>query len=80
MLPDVHERVFDILENHNLKELLVRGHNAERCRTLKSLGANLVVSENLEASLGLAREALILRFRHEHYAGVEREDPDQAQV
>jgi monovalent cation:proton antiporter-2 (CPA2) family protein len=63
--------------------ILVRGHNAEQCRTLRKLGASLVVSENLEASLELAREALIrdkgdadeietliLRFRDEHYAGV----------
>ena len=68
--------------------ILVRGHNAEQCRTLRKLGASLVVSENLEASLELAREALIrddgdaleaehliLRFRDEHYAGVENEKP-----
>ena len=68
--------------------ILVRGHNAEQCRTLRKLGASLVVSENLEASLELAREALIsddgdaleaehliLRFRDEHYAGVDGEKP-----
>jgi len=66
--------------------ILVRGHNAEQCRTLQKLGASLVVSENLEASLELAREALIrdegdaaevesiiLHFRDAHYAGVEGE-------
>ena len=71
--------------------ILVRGHNAEQCRTLRKLGASLVVSENLEASLELAREALIrdegdaavietliLRFRDEHYAGVEGEKPEKA--
>ncbi len=67
--------------------ILVRGHNAEQCRTLRKLGASLVVSENLEASLELAREALlrdesdadeaeslILRFRDEHYSGIEGEN------
>ena len=70
--------------------ILVRGHSADQCRTLRKLGASLVVSENLEASLELAREALlrdhsdadeadslILRFRHEHYSNVEQDDPDQ---
>jgi len=68
--------------------VLVRGHNSEQCRTLQKLGASLVVSENLEASLELAREALlrddgdanhaeslILRFRDEHYADIKREEP-----
>jgi voltage-gated potassium channel Kch len=63
------------------KLVIVRGHNAEQCRTLQKLGASLVVSENLEASLELAREALlrdhsdadeaeslILRFRDEPYS------------
>lgn len=64
--------------------ILVRGHNSEQCRTLRKLGASLVVSENLEASLELAREALIhddgnvaeadnliLRFRDAHYTSIE---------
>jgi len=64
--------------------ILVRGHNADQCRTLRKLGASLVVSENLEASLELAREALIrddgnaaeaesliLRFRDKQYAKIE---------
>jgi voltage-gated potassium channel Kch len=67
---------------------LARGHNSEQCRTLRKLGASLVVSENLEASLELAREALIYdegdaadaetlnrRFRDEHYADDEGEAP-----
>lgn len=67
--------------------VLVRGHNSEQCQTLRKLGASLVVSENLEASLELAREALIrddgdadqaedliLRFRDEHYDDVKRKD------
>ena len=70
--------------------MIVRGHNAEQCRTLRKLGASLVVSENLEASPVLAREALlcdhgdadeaeslILRFRDEHYANVEDDDSNQ---
>jgi voltage-gated potassium channel Kch len=70
--------------------ILVREHNADQCRTLRKLGADVVVSENLEASLELAREALlrdhsdadaaeslILRFRDEHYSGVEDDDSDQ---
>jgi len=70
--------------------ILVRGHNAEQCRTLRKLGASLVVSENLEASLELAREALLqddgdpdeaemllLRFRDDHYAHVEDEKPEE---
>jgi monovalent cation:proton antiporter-2 (CPA2) family protein len=69
--------------------ILVRGHNAEQCQKLQKLGASLVVSENLEASLELAREALvhddgdateaetlILQFRDEHYAGDGDGKPD----
>lgn len=69
--------------------VLVRGHNAEQCRTLRKLGASLVVSENLEASLELAREAmilddgdvdhaetLILRFRDAHYDSIEGKEPE----
>ena len=64
--------------------ILARGHDSLQCRTLRKLGASLVVSENLEASLELAREALIrsdsdadkvekmiLSFRDSHYAAVE---------
>jgi monovalent cation:proton antiporter-2 (CPA2) family protein len=71
--------------------ILVRGHNAEQCRKLRKLGASLVVSENLEASLELARGALIrddgdaeeaelllLRFRDDHYAHAEDEKPKEA--
>jgi len=63
--------------------ILARGHNANQCRMLRQLGAALAVSENLEASLELAREALtfdggdiggtetlLRRFRREHYANV----------
>ena len=70
--------------------ILVRGHNAKQCQTLRNLGASLVVSENLEASLQLAREAmirddgnadkaeqLVLRFRDNHYAHVRNEKPEK---
>jgi monovalent cation:proton antiporter-2 (CPA2) family protein len=68
--------------------ILARGHDSLQCRTLHKLGASLVVSENLEASLELAREALIrsdsdadkvekmiLSFRDSHYAAVEGRKP-----
>lgn len=61
--------------------ILARGNTAEQCRRLRELGAGFVVSENLEASLELAREALIRdegdvaaaetllrRFRQDYYA------------
>jgi monovalent cation:proton antiporter-2 (CPA2) family protein len=64
--------------------ILARGHDAEQCRVLQQLGAGRVVSENLEASLDLAREALfyelgdsrqaevLLRhFRERYYADVQ---------
>ena len=38
--------------------ILARGEDANQCRMLRQLGAALAVSENLEASLELAREAL----------------------
>ena len=66
--------------------MLVRGHDADHCRTLRKLGARIAVSETLEASLELAREvlihddsdtasveALLRRFRQEHY-----KNPDAA--
>ncbi|MBT8099111.1 MAG: hypothetical protein KJO82_05145, partial [Gammaproteobacteria bacterium] len=36
-----------------------RGHSAEQCRALRQLGASMAISETLEASLDLAREALV---------------------
>jgi monovalent cation:proton antiporter-2 (CPA2) family protein len=38
--------------------IFVRGHDLQQCRHLKQLGATLAVSENVEASLELARIAL----------------------
>lgn len=71
--------------------ILARGHNANQCRMLRQLGAALAVSENLEASLELAREALtfdggdidstetlLRRFRREHYASVAKGASDGA--
>ncbi len=63
--------------------ILARGHNSDQCRTLLRLGAALALSENLEASLELARKALIhehgdvdraeellRRFRQDYYASI----------
>ncbi|UCG72553.1 MAG: cation:proton antiporter [Chromatiales bacterium] len=60
--------------------ILARGHNASQCQALRQLGARLAISENLEASLDLAREALVhelvgadqteallRRFREDYY-------------
>ncbi len=73
--------------------VLVRGHDSEQCRTLRKLGASLVVSENLEASLELAREALIrddsdadtaekliLGFRDTHYAGFKKRNKEKGRT
>lgn len=61
--------------------ILARGHDASQCQALRKLGASLAISENLEASLDLAREALLhelvgadqteellRRFRADYYA------------
>ena len=61
--------------------ILARGHNASQCQALRQLGARLAISENLGASLSLARkalahenidtdqtEALLRRFREDYYA------------
>lgn len=40
--------------------IFARGENGEQCRVLCELGATFAVAENLEASLELAREALLL--------------------
>jgi monovalent cation:proton antiporter-2 (CPA2) family protein len=39
-------------------DILARGHDLERCQRLQAQGARLAVSENLEASIALARAAL----------------------
>jgi monovalent cation:proton antiporter-2 (CPA2) family protein len=45
-------------ENFPQLVVLARGHNSERCETLKTLGADVAVSETLETSIELARVAL----------------------
>lgn len=50
--------------------ILARGHDADQCRVLQQLGAGRVVSENLEASLDLAREALSHELGDDHDAEV----------
>lgn len=63
--------------------IFARGHDAVQCRRLRRLGANLAISENLEASLELARatlirdgddavqaEKMLQRFREDYYADV----------
>jgi len=55
----VAEQVVSLL-HHTFPDLnvLARGHDLERCRTLYEEGAWLAVSENLEASIALAHAAL----------------------
>lgn len=73
--------------------ILARGEDSDQCRRLRELGATLAVSENLEASLELAREALVLgggdvndtekllrSFRKAYYASVTAETPERAEL
>ena len=72
-------------EAHPHLEILARGHDATQCRRLRNLGATVAVSENLEASVELARavllhegisasrgETLLRDFRNEYYADVDK--------
>jgi monovalent cation:proton antiporter-2 (CPA2) family protein len=82
---DASERIVTTLrETHPHIEILARGHDATQCRRLRDLGATVAVSENLEASVELAREALLHEgvaaergeallqaFRAEYYADVD---------
>jgi monovalent cation:proton antiporter-2 (CPA2) family protein len=67
-------------------DILARGHDLKNCQSLRVQGAGLVVSENLEASVALARAALakvqpdepanskaIDQFRNAYYYGAEAE-------
>jgi voltage-gated potassium channel Kch len=45
-------------QTHPQMNIFVRGHSLEQCRSLRRLGASAAVSENVEASLELARIAL----------------------
>jgi voltage-gated potassium channel Kch len=77
--------VTTLREAHPHIEILARGHDASQCRRLRELGATVAVSENLEASVELARaalhhegvdesrgEALLRDFRDEYYADVDK--------
>jgi monovalent cation:proton antiporter-2 (CPA2) family protein len=65
-------------------KIYARGHNLIQCRELRKLGASEVISENIEASLELARmalsnlgfsekksEALLREFRQTYYSQVD---------
>ncbi len=75
--------VVSLRQEHPGLAVMARGHNLEQCRALRQLGARVVVSENIEASLKLAEEALIRvgmkgaenealidRFRQDYYAQI----------
>lgn len=53
------EVVLSLRKTHPDKTIYVRGHSLNQCRELRRLGASGVVSENVEASLELARMALM---------------------
>ena len=58
--PEVTERVVSSLHAaYPAIPIFVRGHDMMRCQALKALGAHFTVSETLEASAELAREALL---------------------
>ena len=57
---EITERVVATLhEAYPTLPIFVRGHDMMRCQALKALGAHSTVSETLEASAELAREALL---------------------
>ena len=71
--------------------ILARGGDLEQCRILHQLGVKVTVSENLSASLELARSALNLlghesrnseailgQFRRQYYAQIETTDASQS--
>ena len=56
--PDAAEQVVSSLrKTHPEMNIYVRGHSLDQCRELRQLGATGIVSENVEASLELARMA-----------------------
>jgi len=58
--PEATEQVVTSLrKTHPDIDIYVRGHSLIQCRTLRKLGASRAVSENVEASLELARMVLI---------------------
>ncbi len=71
--------------------ILARGRTARQCQALRQLGARLAISENLEASLDLAREALthsrvgvdqaealLRRFRKGYYANFDTASAEES--
>ena len=71
--------------------ILARGGDLEQCRILRQLGVKVTVSENLSASLELARsaldslgqksrnsEAILGQFRRQYYAQIENPDAGQS--
>jgi monovalent cation:proton antiporter-2 (CPA2) family protein len=85
--PEVTEQVVSSLrKTHPEIDIYVRGHSLAQCRKLRKMGASGVVSENIEASLELARLALtnvgltetkseniIGKFRRAYYAQIDDE-------
>ncbi|MEC4677913.1 MAG: monovalent cation:proton antiporter-2 (CPA2) family protein [Nitrospirota bacterium] len=79
------ERIVSSLHQaHPKLDILARGHNLKQCQALRKLGAPVVVSENIEASLKLAQaaltrvggkksenEALLEKFRQNYYGQIE---------
>lgn len=76
--------VTSLRQAHPKLDILARGHNLEQCQALRQLGAPVVVSENIEASLKLAQAALarvglkesentalLERFRQNYYSQIE---------
>ena len=61
------ELVGYLRERHSAVKLYARGHSLDQCLVLRQVGATDVVSENIEASLELARMAL-------HDIGVEEQE------
>ena len=51
--------VLSLRKTHPEVNIYVRGHSLDQCRELRRLGASGAVSENVEASLELARMALV---------------------
>ncbi len=87
------ERIVSSLHQaHPKLDILARGHNLEQCQALRALGAPVVVSENIEASLKLAQAALarvglkksendvlLERFRKNYYGQIEDTFPPETQ-
>lgn len=73
--------------------IYARGHSLQQCQTLRQVGASVAVSENIEASLELAKVALttagvgkhkseliLEEFRHTYYMQIDQaEDTDNNQ-